>query len=217
MARSLPKWLTQQSWDEIRGRIVSAGIAAATPIAGSVVTAITGFLGSVPTAYVLTAAALVFAGLSHGLLQFNNLLFQTTAKAKLRFGRVIIGQVMSENSAGKRIQAMKIGVEFSSIAIFPIEVSMEQITTFIGGRVNQTKTYSSTVILVDAVGGGWYYDDQVDIAGLDLSQVVECDFSYLFRYGKAGRERKYNLKGKYKVFIKFRSPSEIEGYECRAA
>lgn len=198
---------------DFRGWIVGLGFSALAPWIVALVTAALGYLERIPLMYAFVAASIVWAMVSFGAFYFHQLLYQRTADLKLRFGRLLSAVFFKEREdKTKYISGIKIGLDVNSVAIFSMDFIIEEIKTIIAGRINTHKMYSNNKITISAMGGAFFFDDVVDISGVDIKNVLDGEFEFTTKYGKPGHAT-YRLHGKYKIFLKFKSESEIEHFE----
>lgn len=165
------------------------------------------FLERLPLAYVLTLATVAFAMVGFGLNQFYSLVQNRTTRGKLRFGRLRVSTIR-ESDRRSAIKSVSFGVDFNSIAMFPMKASLASITSTLGGRIG-TKKSVFPIVDIDAFGGGYFSDQSIDITGLDISKQIDGELHYDITYGRSQTMHQH-LVGRYNLHLKMTSPTVIE-------
>jgi hypothetical protein len=158
-------------------------------------TAVVGLIEHEPLMYAITAAAVVFAAMSGGLLWFSLWRYQRTPEHKLVYARM---KVNRGNGEAKKLASM--GFILKNNALFPIEISITKLDTVLAARVSETKTLLlQQIYSVDAGNEFSYNDTVIDITGV-TDTIMKGSMEFEVQYGRSGG-RRYTLGQALIVFV----------------
>jgi hypothetical protein len=136
------------------------------------------------------------------------LFFQRTPEGKFR---------VSANSIGKRYEhkkliAVKYGLAWQNVAIFPIEFEIKPIQVTLGSSVNPRPSRELTGSTAPLGASGVWWEAEVPLTREMKGETVEGQFDLEIEYGRPGKKR-YSMIKKIKPTIKFLPSGDIEASE----
>ena len=129
----------------------------------------------------------------HGILKMDEWIYRTTAKDKMSFAAVRIGQNIKENY-------VNIGVQVFNSATFPIEFHVADIRTKLTDTVPKLN-HTGKSFIVPPNGTGWYDDNMIALVA-PKAATLEGEIEFTLKYGRPGN-LKYKLTGKKRVIAPF--------------
>ena len=145
-----------------------------------------GWMEGISLFYLILAALFAFAAGSTGLLRFSEWRHRIQVADKLVFRTIRVHQSINAKTT-------RFGLELQSLADFPIDCEIHEITTRFMDRFPPKKPLSGRKIIVSPQSKGWFDDHpiQIDAPQSSVRQgVMKCRL----RYGKKG-----NLKNELKA------------------
>jgi hypothetical protein len=165
------------------------------PIALPIVTVLAGYLHGLPWMYLLTAAGIMFATISTGLVRFDEWIDRRRVSDKLRFASVRIGKDI-------RGEGFFLGVVFHNAADVTMEFEIEEMRTRLGNRVPEKISYDQPKIVIPPRGNGWLDDHVIDIGEPLKPGTLEGFIECKVKYGRTG-DLRYDLNIKKQVLLSF--------------
>jgi hypothetical protein len=190
------KWVTRAL---ARGSLSAIGKHITTayliPIGVPLVTGYLAYLRSVPWDQVLLYGAVTFAGVTHGLVKFDDWLDRRRVKEKLTVGLVRVGRAMVG-------PGMRFGIQLDSEAAVPIEFDVVDVATRIADRVPPKMPFDRTRFVIPPRGVGWFDDHMINLGTTPRPGSLEGFLEMTVHYGRPGR-LKHQLIIKKRVVLGF--------------
>jgi hypothetical protein len=171
------------------------------PILGGIVTAIAGVLQGLPIAYIIAATAIVFAMIPTGLLRFDEWRTRITPQNKLVLQQAMFGmdfqRDLSTGMATHITTAQAILFLYNS-ASFPIEFTMDEISSSMEGRINQNPILDNRGSVLHPTSQVLFGDARIEMGNFEVKSVIDGIISFKLSYGRKGN-KKYKLEKHLKI------------------
>jgi hypothetical protein len=201
----LTKMLKAEGLELARGQLTTMGLTIILPPVVAAMTLVFGIIQWLPMPYVLAATALTFGGVAAGMNHFSQLFFQRTPEGKLKVSANSFGK----RFANKKLVAVKFGLNYQNIAIFPIEFEVRPIHVTLGASVNPNPTRTITGSIAPIGGTGIFWEAEIPVNKDMKGELVEGRFELEILYGRVGKKR-YTMTKKFKPTIQFGQNGDIE-------
>jgi len=160
---------------------------------------------SVPPAYLLAAAALVFGGTTTGILRFDEWRQRRMPQNKLKILPFTFAWDGQKDKRGRTtgVKGFVLTLNFSNRASFPLSVVVDEFDCVIEGHTSTNKNLLGTSMTLQAEGDGYFRDSIIQMNNFPL-QNLEGKVKFKARYGRPGRE-KYEISDELKLLFTFDS------------
>jgi hypothetical protein len=149
------------------------------PLGIPAVTIYLGFVQGLPWMYIVVGACVAFAGISAGLVRFDDWREKRRVDGK-------IGFVQVRSSADTTKPSVALGALFQSTAAIPIEVEIEEVRTQVDSRVPANRTFEKTKFTVPPHGNLFFDDHRIEIAQYPRTGTLSGIVEFRLRYGRQG-------------------------------
>ncbi len=180
------------------------------PLFSVPVTVVIGWLSDLLWFHIWLGAGFMFAIVTTGLLRFNEWRTRTTSEDKLTGSGVLIRKILSRSGD---VSSVGIGFQLQNRATFPMQFSVQNMTTQLMGKYPENRPYTNDTITVPPHNTGWFYDNFIDISGVPKTgELGEGKISTRLEYGRPG-DLRHTLELKKKAFTAFDERGDVQFME----
>ena len=180
------------------------------PLFSVPVTVVIGWLSDFPWFYIWLGVGFMFAMVTTGLLRFNEWRTRTTSEDKLTVSSVRIHKILSSRG---EVSSVGIGFQLQNRATFPMQFSVQNMTTQLMGKYPENRPYTNDTITVPPGNIGWFCDNFIDISGVSKTgELGEGKISARLEYGRPG-DLRHTLGLNKKAFAAFDERGDVQFVE----